>query len=455
MKQFKHAASLMSAILLTIASQSCTSDSNPLEQLKISGEKTYIRLDLNILATRADEAGVAGTSEEEKISTVFLYIFNNNDKLESGPIQISDIDSNNSIIVETTTGPKTIYAITGSNVYLGSNTSDTETTKDSFESAIINSANNALSESNDFVMVGKTKAGSIQAVNSALNITDNNRFEINLERLVAKVELTSGLPTSDGEWIKALSYSGMEAVQTNTKMKLFSDNNEISSEYSDANNDGTYDGYEYPEKHSWIMGEKSGGKNISTTYIPENIVNNPLSGNTTYLILQYGITPTKYYVYDTWHCVEKNVTNSADELTSFYTIGVYDKDDNFIDFYREDGQHVTFFSTDEAATGYMTDNSTSFLSIYTYTNLFYESGTVYYRLNISDGEDSSKKYRVLRNRLYQISIDKINTLGMPKIDMLRPKNPETSLESTIEPKGWINTTFKVANWQPIIQNVEL
>lgn len=458
MKILNLAASCLAAAAMLILLSACSSDPNPIGYLNVKGAKTYIQLDLNVASTRADDGA---TADEVKIPSAYIYIFDSQGKLEQGPIA-SETISGNQLVIEATQGQKTIYAITAKDVFAANAVATEGLTAQTFESTLIEASLTDLkitsgSNIKGFVMVGKVQTESLAATKSPLSIPATNKFTINLERLVAKVQVKNAA-TSGNEAIGIKNFypSSYNILQTNTKMKLFSDGTEISSIYEAAEGIGTYTGYtsNYDETKNVTL--SSAFDVNQKLYLSENIVNKPVSGNTTFIVLKYTVYPSQIYKKDPYS--SKLSSSDSHNGGTFFAIAAYDSDNNFVDFCKDSSGKILFFETTDAYNLFKTSpaNASLFPDMLRYEIFEYSNSFAYYRLNISDGEGDNKKYRVLRNKSYQITINSISNLGMPSVDALIPKPANSSLEgSASSDKSWINSTFTVKGWSPENQNVDL
>lgn len=443
------AAAAFLAIMSSLAS--CSSDMNPVDHLRnINGDKAYVQLDLNVAATRADD-GASTTSAETAISSVYLYIFDNDGYLESGPLAPAITDGK--VTLETTPGIKTIYAIANKDVFAAAGSSSAQLTADEFESAIIDASLSSLKLTKSFVLVGKTVTSSLTGSKTPVNIPASNRLQINLERLLARAHVVSSSFSNAAIGISAFNPSQFNVLQTAGKMKLLSDGDEISDDYVDSDSNGTYDGYSYSLDEGSNVDITSSFDLKNCLYIPENIVASPVAGNTTFLVLSYSVIPEKYYSYNNGSLQ----TNTASYgLGSMTAIGIYDSDGNFMDFYKDSDGKILFFASESAVNAYKNEYSSDFPSITTYKNLVYSNGIAYYRVNISDVGNDKTNYRVLRNKSYTITVNSISNLGMPSAADLIPSNPASSLEeSENQQKTWLNATFSVAGWSVENQGIDL
>ena len=63
------------------------------------------------------------------------------------------------------------------------------------------------------------------------------------------------------------------------------------------------------------------------------------------------------------------------------------------------------------------------------------------------------KAKVERNKFYKITVNTVKNLGVHSEDLLRPLNPDASLETSTS--AWIDAVFTVAPWKEENQNVDL
>lgn len=455
MKILNLATSCLAAAAMLSLLSACSSDPNPIGYLNVKGEKAYIELDLNVATTRADDGA---TADEVKIPKVYVYIFNSNGTFESGPHEATPSD--NKITIEATQGQKTIYAITAKDVFAATAVANAALTAQTFESTLIDAAIDNLKimdgkNVEGFVMVGKVQTESLAATKSPLSIPASNKFTIELERLVAKVQVKNAASGNESIGIKTFYPSSFNILQTNTKMKLFSDGKEISSTYEAAEGVGTYQGYNSSYDETSNVTLSSNFTENQKVYLPENIVKEPVSGNTTFIVLKYVVYPSQIYKKESYSS-NLSLTNSHNGGT-FFAVGAYNSDNQFEDFCKDSNGKILFFETSDAYNQFKTDvaNSGLFPNVLNYELLKYENSIAYYRLNISDGEGDNKTYRVLRNKSYQITINSISNLGMPSVADLIPKPAGSPLEGNTTEKSWINSTFAVKGWDNVTQGADL
>lgn len=436
----KNAFMAAASIMLACMSPACSSDPNPVGYLDFEGSnkdaKTFVELDFSALGTRAS------TSDEAAISKVKLYIFDKNNELESisGMEDVKD----SKLIAETTSGLKTIYAISANDILTTQAVIGMAMTD--FEDLVFSSQLSDIQTSDGFVMVGQSKKTEIKESKSPVNLPEGNKLSIDMERLVAKVAVNSTVGSLGNASVTTMNF---KVFQTNDKMRLIS-KGDIST--FEDNGTGTFSGYTFDDGREYIkVTDKS-----EYQYLSENIVENPKSGNTTFVCLRISVRPESV-----WELTDWNTLNKWDDFkqrpASFYAIGLVKKDnsDKVIDYYR-DGDYIKCYTSEAAANKDISDNSGNLLDGYEYKPIGFDNGYMYYRINIAEGTGDAKKYKVTRNKSYKITIESISDFGAPTVEALCPADPNTALdEEESVSSAWGDATFTVVNWDSSDQTENL
>lgn len=461
MKKLTSLACSLACFVLASLLSSCSSDPNPVDFIRTDGyskdAKTYIQLSLNPTATRADD--------EDAISVVDLYVFNEYGILENVVVGI-DYKENLIIDLGVTTGKKTVYAITANKI-LPNKMSDAELngiTLDNFKIKSFESLVENLNNEDGLVMAGVGVIQNLSESNSPLNIPSSNSLSISLERLLAKVEVTGSITQDNTYGFAKIDDPSFKVCQINKKMQLVSV--EISSaDLEDGNENGVYDNYEQHGSDYIAINSTD----AQPQYMSENLVENPTSGNTTFLSVKIRLTPSSLWYISGTNLGEAiySTTGSGASVVkpgeTFFTIGIYDENNNFIEFVKDPNTNakILCFRTSQACDKFISSGAgryskpTALPDGYEYKPIEYTDGYSYYRVNISDVTDNVKYYRVLRNAYYKLKIGKVTSLGYPSEDDLFPSDPDSSLEIEETVSILSGVTFELNSWDDYEEDVDL
>lgn len=380
---------------------------------------------------------------------------------------VAGIDYKENLILNlgVTTGKKTVYAITANQILPNkmSNAELTGMTLANFKTKSFESLVEKLNNDDGLVMAGMGEIESLSESNSPLNIPSSNSLTVSLERLLAKVEVTGSISQDKSYGFEKIDNPYFKVCQINSKMQLVSatvspDNLE------DENGNGIYDNYEQ-HGSDYIQISSS---DAQPQYMSENLVEYPTSGNTTFLSIKIRFTPSSlWYLYGGSLGEAYQFTGSGQSVITsgetFFTIGIYDKDDNLIDFVKDSNTNakILCFRTSQACDKFissgagMNSKPAALPDGYEYRSIEYTDGYAYYRVNISDGSGDSKKYRVLRNAYYKLNIGKVTSLGYARESDLFPSNPDSSLESEETVSILSGVTFDLSDWDEYSKDIDL
>lgn len=457
--------------LFTATFVSCSSDPNPVDFINLEKGTAYVSLDLSVAATRAEDANA--TANETKLSTVSVYIFNDNNILESSHPNLTVTD-NKIEKLETTAGEKTIYAIAAEKI---PSVADGETTLADFEKIKLSLEISDLTKSSGFVMVGCSEKKKVMMSSNEDAMPASNGFAITLTRLVAKAQVIAGSEVSKNSSDIGFSAAGFQfaARQTAIIYQLTPNTVDIQKEFIDSDNDGTYDNYKFnpSSDNSGFISSPSSFQADKCTYLTENIVANPVSGNTTFISVKISMIPEKRYSFTAGSSkptVDESKNNQGN--VSYYVVGIIDRENGFADYTVGEDKKVMCFHEKADADRYkdaLNNGTQSALTVsdtdetmkapratraaYTYETVTFTSCEAYYRVNIASTKTNNQTYRVDRNTFYKITINSVKTLGFPDEKMLCPTNPEAPLDQT--PEYWMDASFEVMPWNSVDQNVDL
>ncbi len=445
----------VAAILPSLTS--CRSDESPFGWT-ISQQKAdaIIQLKLNVAETRA-------AADETAISKLTVLVFDENDALET--TKNVDVTKGSDIILEVSQGLKTVYVVTAQHNFLNSSA-----TMQAFEDAIFDSTLDKIKGTDGFMMIGKSDKQLVMKAASEDALPASNVFSITVERLVAKAQVKFDNVIFGDFGIKPYSAS-FKAFQLNNKMRVVANGTEVGA--SNTHTNGTYDNYSIKGEGDYLT-VVSSFDGINCAYMSENIVSNPVSGNTTFLGIHFVTYPEKYYTFDS---ATKKLTEigtpTMGSTDDYYAVGIQDKEAGIVDYVLVSGsKKIATFKTEADAQAYansLNGKETSATTVSqtdaplmapsltraasTFEVIKFDKGNVYYRVNITHTEDSKSELKVLRNRFYKVNINSVSTLGFSDDKLLRPTNPDTGLDTSS--KYWSSVNIDVAPWEEIEQNADL
>lgn len=449
------AFSLTAASLLALGS-ACSSDSNPFDATTTTTQtpNAKILLKLNVAATRAD----LSTTAEKKVTNVSIYVFNEDGLLED--FKAVSVSGETSEAMEITSGPKTVYAVAGK-TFSNSSVNITENmSMTTFEDMIFDSKETDLTSSNNYTMIGKSTQQMIYA-------GAQNYVPIQLERLVAKTQLKLGA-VSTTEFGFTYGNANFYVGQTCNRMRLKPNGEDVMDFTSHTN--GTYAGYTRLPFDMPLFGVTGDFKADQCAYISENIIKNPVAGNTTFMILEIPMTPQYNYTYNQ----SSNSLTSASNtgfISTFYAVGIVNREKGYEDFVMDvKNNRVVTFTNDTEARNYaaalnggtapavtvsefespMKVSSAKAPEFRNFEVVTFSNKMAYYRINIKDDEGNCM---VKRNTFYKITVNSIKSLGCHSMELLYPEDPEA--DSTVSTASMLGVKFNVAEWDEVGQDVDL
>ncbi|MBD5275966.1 MAG: fimbria major subunit [Bacteroides sp.] len=464
MKKLRLACLALSAATLAPYLTSCISDRNPFDVAVVNEKETAkIRLVLDAASTRADND--LSTDEEKIISKVNVFVFDDFGALEKIETNVS-VSSESPAVLEVTPGNKTVYAVSAKSV-VGS-TVDVGATMTEFENVVFSSTVNDLKTNDGFVMIGKSGSQQVFKSMDASEIPASNIFNIELVRLLAKTQVKFDNVDASGFGFK-IGNAHYRVCQTSDKMRLKYNGTDVFESYG-KNDGGTYEGYSKGGVNDNKLVVKGAFTAADCQYVPENIVKNPVSGNTTFVILSVNLIPLSFYEY---YVELTSSANTEQNALSFYAVALVDEENGFEDFVIDpSNKHVIVFKSSADADRYINALNGGQASAITvseaenpmkaaaakaqdggtrqFQKVFFTGGMAYYRINISDSEGALK---VERNKFYKIAVNSIKNLGFHDLNLLRPKNPESDPGHSTS--AWIESVLTVAKWDEVDQDVDL
>lgn len=540
--RFFHYAVLFSAAAFCMTSCSNDNDLDPTAKQEVvshEGEETYmsLRLTLGNRASRADEGDANAYAQEEWISDPQLILIFNNGVLEQYDFYhlTSGADENpyRTQPIKTIVGEKTIYAIQGtdgfdieSELKVGSTT--IKSLEDIFFNAFKENDKTGVlvpnNYSNPLLMFGKSVAKDVVKCTKE-EAADKNLYPVVLYRASAKAQVlfdTSRFQAesenvnehlvamfSDARFMIAQSAKKMYVGQTHYYYQneydpnpTFATTGRFTQCGEKSEGSGTYSNYfgvdePYDMSNlketvtSFTVNKNASDYRNYTDYMAENFCEHPVTGNTTFALIQLTVTPDE----DSWYKlpdepvqVEGMGSIPSDENRNgndFYVIARRNtKDANYI-FLTDENYDIIYFKNQDIARYYMKLNNISEYNEYDkldgYDVLCYTNGAAYYRVNIQNNpaidvydenftdemgnpqevtteeftaikaDRLREKYNVQRNSFYQITIKSIKNLGAHEPGGVVPTDPDTPLE----PEYWLVTEIRVAPWRVVEQGADL
>lgn len=460
----------VAALLPTV--MSCTSDPNPFFTIeKVENGTAQISLNFEVAATRATDLS---TADEKKITKVNVFVFNESGLLESDTI-INIVSTASSIELNVTPGTKTIYAVSAKKINdlpiaEGTSIQDFENTV--FPSTLNDLTLTSNGEINEFVMVGKSKTQQVYRTGKMGGIPASNIFNIEMVRLVAKTQVKLGSVNTEAFGFTKRGTSSFYVAQTCDMMRLKPNDNDVMS--FESPNSGTYNYYTLSHAVKSIRISDGDFTAENCCYLSENIVKNPVSGNTSFVVLTIQLYPTNIYSYNKYSNSLTSTPNTNSNMMSFYAVGLLDRESGLADYAIDStNKHVIVFNDKTNADDYVKSLNGGEASAMTvsqtdsplktiatkagedntrnFETIMFNNCMVYYRINISDENGA---FKVERNKFYKIMVNSIKGLGSSLEPLLRPTDPETDL-SDIPTSAMVNAMFNVADWDAVDSNVDL
>lgn len=439
-------AGMLSMGLLAV---SCNKEESGAASMPEAGVKTYASLSVSLqnTSTRAVAADPNAVSEETKIGSLNIYIFNGGVLETTGSITLNE-QNEGTTSVATTTGPKTIYAVVNKTVTgaVGSLQSD-------FEQQLLAALDSDIAAADNFFMVGSTGATLVEQTEDQA-IEKANLIQISVARAAAKVQMRYNNVPVKPVVDAAVADARYTLAQQNTQMYLLRNGFDVSpkgaaAEQMDADNDGTYDHLKKLDNPLEDANLISAVENFThayaeSRYLGENVNETPATGNTSYVLICVQVTPNASAGVDGTVTVGGFTAGS-----DFWVIANHDTANGSIQFAAKEDK-ILYFASQDAADSYLTVNTADLTG---YEVLKYTEGKSYYRLNIRDIRQSAltQKYAVLRNHYYKVNITEISNLGYNSPDGTVPTDPETPLET----QTYISAEITIEPWTVVDMNEPL
>lgn len=438
-------AGMLSTMLLAVG---CNKEDGGNRVTPEAGVKTYASFSVSLLnqSTRAASNDPNAVTEETKISHLYIYIFNGGVLETKGQITL-DVNNKGTTALATTTGTKTIYAVSNYDAKgaIGLLQSD-------FEKQLI--AATDIAEENGFFMAGKTEATLIERTEADAK-QDGNLIKISVARGAAKVQMQFGTNVPVKPVVNAtVADAKFTLAQQNSQMYLakliageFSPKGKT-AEQTDANADGTYDHLaQLPttdDEFKWInAGTTYQNTYADSKYLAENVNEAPTTGNTSYVLVSLQVTPQA-----TADATGNVTATPLTPNTTFYVLAKKDATSGKITFATKDDK-ILYFEQNADATTYKGTQ----VNLNDYEVLEYTNGISYYRLNIRDIRKTAltEKYAVNRNHYYKVNITEISNLGFNTAAGTIPTDPTTPLET----QTFISADITIEAWTVVDMNEPL
>lgn len=436
-QKFKY-ATLAAALLLGFSG--CSNDDNPTPVIE-QGTSTTFSLSVSQPTTYAADANA--TASESEVKTVDVYIYDaSNGFIKREHLSISDFDADGSIdnkynlkqgkAITTTTGAKRIYVGVNLPATLASaiDGSDPATVAQTIAAAA-----ELKDPDNGFAMFSRQVQTPDLVAADAPDYTTKNTVTVSVARLLAKVAVVKGTdPSVAAGTLIGGTISDLEFAVSNVNKKFFS---YPSATFLDPNHTSPWnvlaDFYgaanaDYKSVNANGTSIKDATTDAKVVYATENTSAGDLEAEHTYVSVRGTFVPSSIVKLNSAGDGASGLTADAaiSAGTTFYSV-------------TASSQRV-FFSNQTDANAYASANTTD---VATYTN-----GLTYYKafLNPSPA-GGERKYDVLRNTAYKVTISRINGLGEPA-DVTTPGTTITDATTML-------VNVDVEPWTVVEQNSEL
>lgn len=402
-----------------------------------SGVKTFASFSITVSnpATRAD---VNAVGEETGINNVGIYIFSSEALETAGSIDLTN-QNKGKTTVATTTGPKHIYAVPNPPTTINSTVGLSQA---EFEKQLLAALSTEIAASNRFLMVGSTDATLVRHSQEEATQEDN-LIPISVTRAAAKVQLQYKTDTPVADNVDAsVADVQYDLGQPNKQMYLVRNGFEVTptgtkAEQRDDDGDGTYDHLVkfQATSLSFIPAVTAFDNTFAKSrYLAENVNDNPVTGNTSFVVIKLKVTPK---------------TSSVASDGSFWVVAKSNENKGTVEYASAEGK-IKYFDTQDAAQAYLTAN-TGALSGYAVQK--FEQGVAWYRLNLRDANKTvaTQKYAVLRNYYYKVNVTNIYGLGFNTPEAIIPKDPDTPLETST----FVSAEITIEDWTAVAMNEPL
>lgn len=433
------AGTVTTALILTGCSSESPVDANA---NVAKGEASYASFRITLANAGARANGDDNADEvEQTIDNLTLYIFSGGVLEKSYPVNQSEIVNNVVGPVEITTGDKVVYAVVGTEVAAV----EEQTRISEFKSTVIDALASDIAVADNFVMTSEATPATI------IKSTQANpaRVDITVVRAAAKAQVRYVADDVQVRPTIAATFDNAKfALVQNAKSMYLTFDPRSYTPGTKKNSTGTYDGFTSVTAADLIDAVEEFSANYDeSAYTGECYNLKPVTGNTTFALVNLTATPAK--VYSAAKKTNDAVTLTEGKLPSdgtFYVVAKNDAKTASYVFAANASYDILYFTTETAAKGYITAASLSSSEWKAYK---YDKGQVYYRVNlVSDknaAADGPDKYCVLRNHYYKINVTDVKALGAPTTAGVVPTDPDQPLEAD----AWLDAEINIEDWQVV------
>ena len=428
--------------LAAMTMSSCSSDTpvDPEANL-VKGEKTYASFNVNLKSTGSRANGDDNADAvEQTISSVTLYIFSGGVLEKSATPEVTN---NVTVPVEITTGEKIIYVVTSDHLNFSSTfeIAEESTLLADFEKQLASALATDIAVSDEFLMIGSQKASVVKCTEAEAKAKP---VKVTVTRAAAKLQVKYDTEAVTVRPTLNAAFGDAEfAVAQSSRQMYVTLKDGMYTPQGTASN-GVYSGYEAistPIEDGYFIDavDNFTPSYDESKYTGENVVEKPVTGNTTFALVRLKVTPNAYYN-----------NGRANSNGDFWVAARNDAKTATWIFASDESYNLLYFATERAAKDYISAAKLGSA----YTAVKYAEGMSYYRVNIitdNTATDFSQKYCVKRNNYYKINVTDIKALGAPTAPGVVPTDPDQPLESD----SWLAADITCADWNPIDQNATL
>lgn len=428
----------------------CSNDEQPAGGMdEGNGEDTWAAFSIQLPKTTASRSGADDgrndTEVETKVKNVALYVEQNGHLYTSGVLSITDFADfdgagsvfNAKIAIKAQAGEANVWAVVNPTDKMHTRIMElpaNEAFHTAFEPLSYEMSGGYLhtqvqEPNGGFVMANKKTEGVTlkagvntedEAVNGSKPDPEKNHFEIEVERAVAKVAVTSLEENLDD--LNALKEQGdfsdirFYVAQINketfmarkTDRDIQSNGAGIITPGNDHEGKGDF-GTDVEIKDALLINTPSTSmKDLNSFYMLENSMLKPLEQNATHAVIVATWTPKKLY--------------AADGKTEFTGYSTGD------DFWFYDSKYYGELPQE-------LENE----DITVQDKYKWSEGKCYYRVYLYDKYNDRKCYEVVRNTLYNVNINSIKAPG--------ENNPDVPVGPTPIPEDvWVTATIEILDW---------
>lgn len=419
---------MMMAAALTMGLSSCSNEDDVAGDTSKEGAKTYASIKFSSPSTYGNPQ--TGTTEESKINTVDVFIYNSGGFLKDYKQFTSFTDAGSGVwetteLMETTSGAKQIYI--GINLPAAISTSLSTTNK---TLAALTSVAQAITVAdiatdNNFAMGSDVESASFEVWDGTGTEPAANAITVNVKRFASKFTVeenaTLALANVDGGTLSDLQFAlGQVNLSTYAAQKKVGGIIEDPNYAAPSTAGDGLAGAPVAADYSAVNASGVAINALVAKYAPENTNDNVLAGNLTYVSVSAKFAPTNVLTGTTGNWT----------VTPHGTIGDF--------WFIKTTTGSLYFKTVAEADAYAAE-----YSIPTANVVEYAGGACYYTVYVN----KAKNYDVFRNDFYQVIIDEIMGLGNSAEG---PKAPTNPIDLTT-----IKVEVKVSPWNLESENVSL